>query len=324
MRRRAIAAFALVLAAGAIAGRAHAAGVLDRVRSAGMVRCGAEERPGIASMGEDGRISGLAVDLCRAVAIAVLGPGARIGFRIYDSARDFDAVRQGREDVEFLTGAAIADHTLTDRIVPGPTVFIEPIALMVPDASPAHRVEDLSGKTICLMIGSDAQRALEAAADRLGLSFARLTFEEDVEMLDAYNVQRCQAVAGETTSLATMRRASGINRLASRLLTQPLALFPIIAATGTADGKWSALVAWVIDALLLADGPPNGWQASGAGSLPLTAGAFGLQAHWQSEVEASTGSYATMIRRNLTRGLGLEPGPNALWPDGLFLVPSAN
>jgi hypothetical protein len=53
---------------------------------------------------------------------------------------------------------------------------------------------------------------------------ARLVFQEDDEMLDAYNVQHCQAMADIGTRLATFAREGGIHHLQSRLLEQPLAL----------------------------------------------------------------------------------------------------
>jgi general L-amino acid transport system substrate-binding protein len=128
-------AWALLLALAALAPGAPPAraadAVLDRVRAAGVVRCGAQERPGIAAPTRDGGIAGLAVDLCRAVGVAVLGPGGRVVFRVYDSDRDFAAVLQGEDDVSFLTGDAIADHRLAPSILPGPTVFIERVTLLI-------------------------------------------------------------------------------------------------------------------------------------------------------------------------------------------------
>jgi general L-amino acid transport system substrate-binding protein len=314
---------ALLLAAATLAppaSPARADGVIDRVRAAGAVRCGAEERPGIAAPTPDGRMVGLAVDLCRAVGVAVLGPGGRIVFRVYGSDRDFDAVRQGGDDLFFLTGDAIAEHALAAAILPGPTVFIERIALMVPDSSAVRGLGDLDGRAICLMIGSEAQRALEEAAERQHVTFARLSFSEDAEMLDAYDVQRCQAVVGEATQLAAMRRAGGVNRLRSRFLREPLALSPMIAATSVSDARWSALVAWVMDALILHDAPSSGWRAT---APPLRGRLAGLRPDWQSDVLAETGGYGAMVRRNLVDGLCLDPGPNAPWPAGLLLPPAA-
>lgn len=303
---------------------AWAGGVLDRVRAEGIVRCGAGERPGFAWAGADGRVAGLAVDLCRAVAIAVLGSEGRVGFQLYGAGRDYDAVRGGSDDLFFLSGTEIVEEGLAPSILQGPAVFIEALTLMVPEASTGNQLGDLAGASICFMIGG-AQRALEAAAEQQHVSFARLGFQESVEMLDAYDVQRCRAVAGEATQLAAMRRSGGVNHLASRILPQPLALYPVLAATGTGDGQWAALVAWVMDALVLADAPHTAWRAPGADAFPLPAAALGLREHWREEIAAALGTYSDMLRRNLGEGsaLKLPPGPNVPWPAGLLLPPYA-
>ncbi len=311
-----------VLAAVAPGASAWAGGVLDHVRAQGIVRCGAAERPGFAWTGADSRIAGLAVDLCRAVAIAALGPNGQVGFHLYGSSRDYDAIRGGVNDLFFLSGSEIAEEQLAPSVLQGPTVFIEALSLMVPEASPAHQLADLAGASVCFMVGSAAQRALEAAAEHEHISFARLGFQESAEMLDAYNVQRCRAVAGEATQLAQMRLDPGVNHLASRILPQPLALYPILAASGTGDGQWAALVAWVVDALMLADAPRSAWHSD---PLPPPAVALGLREHWREDVIATVGTYGTMLHRELGESsvLKLPPGPNALWPAGLLLPPYA-
>ncbi|MDQ2804996.1 MAG: transporter substrate-binding domain-containing protein, partial [Pseudomonadota bacterium] len=230
-------------------------------------------------------------------------------------------VRNGADDLFFLTGSAVSEQGLAPYILPGPTVFIERLALMVPQASAARRPADLAGATVCLMIGSNAQRALEATAERQHMNIVRLGFEEDVEMLDAYNVQRCQAVVGEATALAAMRQTAGVNHLKSRILEPPLALAPVSAATGPGDGRWSAIVAWVMDTLILADRRSSAWRASGADAERLPAAELGLHADWQRQVIREIGGYGDLLRRNLGDGSGLrlQPGPNAPWPDGLLL-----
>ncbi|HEY7579321.1 MAG TPA: transporter substrate-binding domain-containing protein [Acetobacteraceae bacterium] len=301
-------AFLLVVASAP----AHAGGVLDRVRVDRILHCGAVARPGIAE--GDNPPTGVLVDLCHAVAIAVLGPTARVAFDIYESPRNNDAARRERDEIAFLAGGEIADQRLGRFVAPGPTVLISMVGVLVPEVSPARRLADLAGQTVCLMIGSRAQRALESAAGSRDLAISRRTFEEEDELLDAYNAGSCDAAVGETTYLADMRRNPGIRRTASRLLPDALAPDPIIAATPRADGDWSATVGWVIDALLLADAPHDRW----GGSTPVVE----LRPDWHREVSAAVGGYGAIIHRNLTERLGLPPGPNAVWPAGMLLPPS--
>jgi general L-amino acid transport system substrate-binding protein len=314
-------AAALAILLFGLANPACAAGALDRIRAGGVLRCGAVERPGIAEASTTGAVLGVAVDLCRAVAVAVLGPSARISFGIYEAPHSFDGVRHGSDALAFLTGGEVAEQDLARFVMPGPTVLVSTIAVMVPEPSPVQRLADLSGQTVCLMIGSWAQRALESAADRLHLAVSRLTFEEDVEMLDAYNAGSCGAAIGEATYLADMRRNPGVRRLASRLLPDIVAAAPIVAVTPRSDGAWAAAVAWVIDALLLADAPSDAWTAAAVDGLPAQH-LPELRPGWRAEVTAAVGSHGAIVRRNLTERLGLAPGLNALWPGGILLPPA--
>jgi len=52
---------------------ATAGRITERVKARGFVRCGSVERPGMASADGHGGWTGLEVDVCRAVAAAVLG-----------------------------------------------------------------------------------------------------------------------------------------------------------------------------------------------------------------------------------------------------------
>jgi general L-amino acid transport system substrate-binding protein len=289
---------------------ANAESVLAHLRHTGVLTCAAESRPGFATENDQGQIHGLAVDLCRAVAVAVAGPKASVRMSLPEADNEFAPLARGAANLAFLSAAAIGEHHLAGTLIPGPVVFIDPIALMVPLGAAAQRPEDLAGHTICLMIGSPAQRALEATLGAAAAPIARLAFREDVEMLDAYNVGRCDGVVGDATYLADMRLSGGINHLQSRILLPPLALTPFIAATPAGDGAWASLVGWILNGLL-------------ADTVPEPSG---LRPQWRRDVQAALGSYADMRERNLGAGsaLKLPPWPNAAWPNGLLVVPAVD
>jgi general L-amino acid transport system substrate-binding protein len=303
------------------AGPAAGGSVIDRVRTQGVLHCGAVQRPGIAEALPSGGAAGVVVDICRAVGVSVLGKAGRISFRFYEAGRDFDAVRHGQDELAFLTGGEIAEQHLGDAVLPGPVVVVDRTIVMVPQASSVRGLNDLSGQTVCMMTGSEAQRGMEAAAAARHLALVRLMFQEDVEMQDAYNAGRCEAVAGPETDLAAMRLAPGVRGAASRVLPDSLGVEPLLAVTSPADGAWAARVAWVFNALLLGSTGGGAWQARGMDAMPVKE-LPGLRPDWPRQVSAAVGSYADIIRRNLTDRLGVSSGPNAIWPDGV-LMPSA-
>jgi general L-amino acid transport system substrate-binding protein len=303
---------------------ARAASVVERVKARGVVRCGSTERPGLAKTDGQERWTGLNVDICRAVAAAVLGSPDRIEYHEYETPKQFDAVRSQQDDVYFLTGAEINEQKLAGKVVPGPTVFVESHNVMVPSNSAAHHVSDLAGNTICFLIGSLSERSLNAYFATLQKSWLHLSYSENEEMNDAYNVQRCHALAGEITTLANTRREPGVNRLSSRILPESLSVFPLIVATGTSDAQWSAIVAWTVNTLISAERTETRWYAGGARAMPITAPELGLDEEWQRRVLAAVGNYGDIFDRHLGKGsqLKLDRGLNAnQFEGGLLLAP---
>jgi general L-amino acid transport system substrate-binding protein len=303
---------------------AQAGSVVERVKARNVVRCGSVERSGLAKASGQGRWTGLNVDVCRAIATAVLGSPERIEYHEYETPKDFDAVRNQQDDVYFLTGSEIDQQQLAGKLVPGPTIFVESQEVMVASTSNAHHVSDLAGDTICFLIGSSAERSLEAYFDALHQNFFRRAFSEDGEMTDAYNVQKCHAIAGEITTLAATRLDSGRNRLSSRILPESLTTFPIMATTGTNDAQWSAIVAWTVHTLISAQRPETRWYAGNEKAMPIVAPELGLDKQWQHRVLTAVGNYDDIFNRNLGQGsrFKLDSGFNAnQLRGGLLLSP---
>jgi general L-amino acid transport system substrate-binding protein len=154
-----------------------------------------------------------AAEACRAIAHDLLGPGAPVRLLETDTPDDV------RADVVFATGQN------------GVPAFTERVLVMVPLAAPIHDLSGLHSRMICLMIGGDGQHALEALVRDRNMTLARLSFREDVEMRDAYNVGRCDAVVDTEARLNAMRQDTGVNRLRSRFLPEPVGSVTVFART---------------------------------------------------------------------------------------------
>lgn len=334
------------MAAALVAQPADAASnVLDRIKARGVVHCGGVVRPGLAEIGGDGAWHGLEFDICRAIAVAVLGDKGKVEFAAYGSDAEFARVRvhadkthadkmqadvtpadkKQADDVSFLTGGEIAAHRLAASVVVGPTVFIESDAVMVAGDSPAQHLADLAGKDICFLSGDTAEHALDQYFESIGdKPWLRHPFSELGEMNDDYAVQGCLGVAGETTTLVDSRLLAGPAKLKSRLLPEAINVFPIVATTGARDARWSAVIAWAVNTLIAADRPDRKWFAGGAGAMPVDGASLGLAPGWQARMLAATGNHAAIFERNLGNGspYKLAPGINAnQLQGGLLLAP---
>lgn len=318
-----LAALATAMLFTAIAASAAEAGtVLDRVRAEGVVRCGGEPRPGLVEVDKEGHARGLLLDVCRAIAAAVIGPKGRLEFHQYNSSKAFDFARNGVDDVFFLTASEMKEEDLTGKVLPGPPVFIETTAVMVSEASPVQHLEELAGKSICFPIAGNSNRHLEAWFGAHKLDFIRMGYQEEVELNDTYNVQVCKGLSGEVTTLAQTRLDGGINNLKSRILPETLAAFPVLAATSTKDAEWAAVVAWAIHTLERAEVSTTYWTTGGARSLPVEADELKLPKDWQQRMIEASGTYADIYARNLGEGspYHLPRGLNASWQNGGILL----
>ncbi len=297
----------LALALLLLATPAHAA-TLDRIREAGTLRCGGVPRAGLAAPSPGG-MAGLEVDLCRALAAAVLGDPARIEFHPYVLNQDFDRLRRGEDAVAFLTGSELLGNSLLDAVVPGPAVFHQTNGVMVPASSPARHLADLAGTMVCAEPGTGPERTLLAWFRSRNLPLRFSAWQEEEEMLDAFDVGRCPAVALDMSTLATEQAAADPAH-PLRILPEPLSASPILAVTGLDDARWTAIVGWTVQTL----------QQPDPEALPVPGAGLGLAADWQARARAG-GTLADLVTRNFGR-LGLPAGLDAAWRDGGLVLPT--
>ncbi len=298
---------------------ARAETVVERIKADGVIRCGGVSRPGLVGQSADGHVAtGLYLDLCRAIGAALLGPEGRIEFRPYDSDSAFQRVRDAKDDLSFLDGSEILDQGLAGRTTPGPPVVFASTAAMVPGDSPVKSLADLAGKTICFYQGSNAHRNLEAWLAAHALDFARLGLMEYVELYDTYNAGVCEAEVGESGDLAVARLEGAGAKLKSRILPEPLAIFPIFAVTPARDPRWAAIVAWAIYTLQRA-----GRRFAAASSSRRRGGADWLMTEVTGMAKISAGILLFRKRPEGVQVLLVHPG-GPFWAkkdDGAWSIP---
>jgi general L-amino acid transport system substrate-binding protein len=317
--------FAPALVIGALAAPAVSAQTrLAEIKARGHLTCAAFPRPGLARETSGGQ-DGLYPDLCRAIAVAALGPDAKFECETLELPRDAEALGRSEFDVLFLTEPEIVNSSLAGKIAPGPVVFFETHRLMVEDSAPAKTPEDLAGARICFHEADAASAALEERFDKKGLAFIAMPFQEDVELLDSYNSRHCTAIVSESTDLANLRLKKGVNRFDSRILAEPLSVVPVLAATPASDPQWSASVSWVVHFVQAAERLQTKWRPGGAQAVSLDGTILGLDSSWRENVLAKVGDYGAVYERNLgdKSPFKLSRGVNASWQAGGLIAPAA-
>jgi general L-amino acid transport system substrate-binding protein len=309
------------------------------IQARGRLLCGINgQLPGFSSLAAGGRYTGFDVDLCRAVAAA---RGVALELRPVTLAESFTALASG--EVHLLARNAT---TTLGRDAPGgngltfaPVVFHDGGALMAARASGINRLEDLAGRTVCVLSGSTSEQVLADRLRQRGVAYTPLRFRSADDTFSAYLSGRCSAITSDRSGLAA-RRSRFPQPQEHRLLPEVLSKEPLAPASAQADPAWADQVRWVVHALveaeergirradleaLLARARTDRRQADLRRFLGLEGdlgASLGLPADFAVRAIREVGNYGELYDRHLGEGspLGLERGPNRLWRDGGLLI----
>ncbi len=315
---------------------------LGQVRQRGTLVCGINgQLPGFSSLAADGRYAGFDVELCRAVAAAVLADPARVELRLLSSNDRFTAVASG--DVDLLSRNTTVNLS---RDAPGgnglafaPILFYDGGAVLVPAASGIRRLADLAGRPVCVVSGSTNEAVLADRLGSLGLRAVPLRYRNADETFAAYLSGRCTAVTSDRSGLAA-RRTLFPDPAAHRLLPEALSKEPMAAASRQADPLWADAVRWSLYALVEAEelgitranlaavtararsDPRQARLRRFLGIEGELGRSLGLPADFAARAVAAVGNYGELFERTLGSGspLGLERGLNRLWSRGGLLM----
>ncbi len=297
----------LALAAGTVASHAD---TLDQVRKTGMLRCGADEaREDYTRMDTHGDLSDLAIEVCKAVAVAVLGPGGKTDVHEWpDELHMMNALRDGGNDLAI--GASPAKYDVPGfNVAFGPTVFSDGQSLLV--ARGIHAVADLGGKRICFVDDATLGENLESSMRGLGVHYLPFVFSELGEMLAAAGDGRCGAITGNLSQLINM--SVGFAPIEKNFTLLPVMLTddPVAPAFRTGDPRWAGVVGAVVDTLMRAE--QLGVTAANVTGMTHSAdpriqallaprdgvGARDLPSGWAVTMLRSVGNYGEIFDRTL-------------------------
>lgn len=324
---------AFVIAGGC--GAATAETTLERVRAAGALRCAVDHTPGFSGVDPAaGRPVGLDVDVCRAVAAAVLGDANAIEPLRVNTANKFKGVASGELDMALGMATWTYSRDAALRVNFPAVIYYDGQGFMTWRESGLSRLADLRGKTICVQAGTTSQASLDDLNRRENLALALLPARSSEEKFTAFIRRQCDAVTGDRSELAARRGAMEGMRDRWAILPETISREPLAPAVAETDPQWADIVRWVIFALIIAeqkgvtsanvdhfDGPVDGETRRLLGLEPGFGAAFGLDDQWARRAVAQVGNYGEIFNRHLGPDsvAGLERGLNAPWTRGGLL-----
>lgn len=318
---------------------AKADGMLERVRAAGLVRCGVTTSgAGLAVLDADGHWQGFFADFCRAVAAAATGHADQVDFVELNSNNRFQALRDGTVDL-VVQGATVTLHRVASQGVAFPAVYMfDGQGFMAHRSLGAQRLSEVGTATVCVIDGTTTRSNLESWIAASGSTLKVRVVGSLEGAVGAFFNHHCDLLTNDRISLFGQRRLYAPNPADYVVFPDVISKEPLAPVVKAGDRVWEQLVAWVLHAQVLAE--EKGITASAAAAptlsgiadpearrlLGLTPGlgqGFALDDLWARRVIAQVGNYGEVFERHLgtASGLDIGRGPNALWSRGGLLYP---
>ncbi|HET9598192.1 MAG TPA: amino acid ABC transporter substrate-binding protein [Anaeromyxobacteraceae bacterium] len=319
---------------------ARAGKTLDAVKARDQVVCGINpSAPGFASTDGQGRWVGLDVDLCRAIAAAVLGDAGKVRFVPLDAQERFAALQAGEVDVLCRnTTFSLARDVSLGIVFTGGINYYDGQGFMVPkklnaprSVRPVESVRHLEGATICVQSGTSSEK-------NVAEYFAAHKIRHKLMVLDTAEAARSALFGGRCQAYTTdMSNLAGARTQASNpgdwvVLSEVISKEPLGPAVRRGDDEWFSLVRWCFYATVRAEElgitQANVDKLKAESKDPLiqrfvgtgedTGKLLGLDSEWTYRIVKQVGNYGESFDRNLgpKSPLGLPRGANNLWTQG--------
>lgn len=310
--------------------QAIAATRVAAIQLRGTLNCGVWPLVAGFAIERDGNYSGFDIDICRAVAAAILGDAKKVRFLALGSIEQLDERHDIDLAVRRLTWTLAREET--DHVAFGPVTFYDGQGFMVPRASAIKSAAQLMSERVCVINLEHQPEALYQFFHDNGGAIQAVLVHNDAEADAAMRDHRCIAYSADISWLAAARAglAGGLTRyeiLQDRISKEPLA--PLVRA---GDAELLELVRWTIYSLIEAEELGlNSHNIIDRGPLSAAARSFllihpGIQValgpgEWSRAIIASVGNYGELYDRNLGRDspIKLERGLNRLWSRGGLL-----
>ncbi len=312
------------------------AGTLDQVQSKGALNCIVNTgNVGFAAPDENGRWQGFEIDLCRAVAAAVLGDAEKVKFIPATSKTRFTLLNSGEGDILFRTATQTMSRDADLKLTFLPVNYYDGQGFLIAKNVGIHSPLELDGASVCIRTGTTTELNLADFFRTNNMSYEPVAFETVEESITAYSSGRCDVYTTDVSGLAAARTTLE-NPSAHIILPQIISKEPLAGAVRQGDEQWADIGRWVVNALINAE--ELGITQANVKALAKTAGnnpsinrmlgsesdmgaMIGLDKAWAVRAISAVGNYGEMFERHLggETAIGLKRGLNALWRDGGIL-----
>jgi len=287
--------------------------------------------PGFAVVDAKGAWTGLDVDMCRALAVAILGDDTKMKLVPVSFVQRFPALQGSTIDVIVKNTAwNLTRNTELGFMFSTPYLFTGN-GIMVYKSLGVTKGADLDGATICTSAGTTLEKATADFFTKNNKKYKLLAFENGTERDQAYLAKRCDAMVNGFEQLAAVRAFAAPDPNDHVILPDALGKEVQGAVVRQGDDRFLNVVNWTIFAMIEAeelgitsanvdarksDNDPRVQKLLGV--TPGVGKKLGLRETWAYEVIKKVGNYGEVYARNLGSGsaLKLDRRYNKPWNQG--------
>ncbi|WP_424948199.1 amino acid ABC transporter substrate-binding protein [Candidatus Spongiihabitans sp.] len=312
------------------------AGTLEDVQARGELNCIVTTGvAGFAAPDENGRWEGVDVDLCRAVAAAVLGDGNKVKFIPTTGKTRFTILNSGEGDILFRNTTETMSRDVDLKLTFLPVSYYDGQGFIIRKNLGITSAKDLEGASVCIQTGTTTELNLADFMRVNNISYEPVAIETNEEGITNYTANRCDTFTNDASSLAATRAALE-DPSAHIILPEIISKEPLAGAVRQGDDEWADIGKWVVNALINAE--ELGVTQANVAKLASKAGnnpsinrilgtesnmgeMIGLDNAWAVRAISAVGNYGESFDRNIgpNTPIALERGLNALWKDGGIL-----
>lgn len=311
------------------------ASTLETVKTNDNVRCGVSLGiAGFSQKNSSDEWKGFDIDLCRAIAAAVLGDANKIVIIPLSKSESFTLLKEGKVDV--LTRKmswSLTNEAQKDVLFTGIS-FFDRQSFMVRDNLGISSALELSSASICVEKNTSNEMNVTDFFISNNMEYEVVSFENALEVVAAYDLGRCTALSADASALYAYKN----------ILTNPdehiifadiIAKQPLGPIVNRGDDQWFNIVKWSLFALINAEELGitskniEDMKSSKVPAIQRLLGVndqfditiSGLDKNWAANIIAQVGNYGEIFETNFgaLSEIKLERGMNALWNKGGLL-----
>jgi general L-amino acid transport system substrate-binding protein len=286
---------------------------------------------GFAFVNDAGEYEGFDVDICRAVAAAVLGDASKVEFTPLQADQRQAAIQSEQIDIMSRNTTYTLSRDVVWGATFGPTTFYDGQGFAVKTDTGITTIEELDGLTVCVQSGTTTELNLADAFSARGLTYTPQVFTEAQPTWDAFVEGRCDAFTTDKSGVAAYRATSPDPSLYT-VLDITISKEPLGPLTPQSDPQFADIVRWTMYGLIQAEEygitsanvqdfvtseVPEIARFLGQGEN-ATGSLFGIANDFIVTVITQVGNYGEIFDRNLgpDTPFGLGRGVNDLWTNG--------